>query len=431
MGRMHIFLRSFGCATNLADGEVLAGCLAAGGHKIVQSISAADLVVYNTCAVKGPTENRVIEALKRVPKEKRLIVSGCLPLINLGRLKAEVRFDGIVGPAAGERIVSIVDHVAEGQSIVSLEASLNAKPPLSLPRLRLSPVISVVPIGYGCLGKCAYCCVVNARGRLRSHPISEIVSRFQADVAKGTKEFWITAEDTGCYGRDIGATLTELLHSLCAIEGDFKIRVGMMTPSSITGFGEELAKMFESEKIFKFLHLPVQSGDDQVLKLMHRSYAQTEFVKLVEGFRTAIPNITLSTDVICGFPGEDEEAFEGTLRLIERTKPDVVNVSKFFPRPRTAAAEMKKTFVPLATVKRRASTVSSLARKLSRERNEKWIGWVGEVLIDEVGKVPGTWIGRNLWYKPVVVKSTRRLLGEKLIVEIAGAFATYLEARCL
>lgn len=428
---MHIFLRSFGCATNLADGEVLAGCLATAGHEIVQSIAAADLVVYNTCAVKGPTENRIIHALKRVPKGKKLVVSGCLPLINLDRLKAEIRFDGMLGPAAGEQIVSIIDQIENGRKVVELEKSEIAKPPLNLPRLRLNPVISIVPVSYGCLGTCAYCCVVNARGRLRSYPTHEIVSRCQEDLAKGAKEFWITAEDTGCYGKDIGANLPELLRSLCDIDGDFRIRVGMMTPNSVAGFRQELAKVLQSEKVFKFLHIPLQSGDDAVLGLMRRSYTQNDFVRLVGGFRTAIPNITLSTDVICGFPGESDEAFEHTLRLVEKTKPDIVNVSKFFPRPRTAAAEMKSAFVPSTIVKRRASAISSLARRLSYEKNQDWIGWVGDVLIDEMGKIPGTWIGRNVMYKPVVVKSRRRLLGETMTVKVTRSFATYLEARWL
>lgn len=428
---MHIFLKSFGCATNLADSEVLAGCLAKAGHAIVQSVSAADLVLYNTCAVKGPTENRMIEALKRVPKEKKLVVSGCLPLINFDRLQAEVRFDGIAGPAAGSQIVSIVDRVGEGRKVVELQSSLDAKPSLSLPQWRRDPIISVVPVSYGCLGSCAYCCVVHARGKLRSYPVSEIIDRFHEDLTKGAREFWVTAEDVGCYGQDIGTNLAELLRSLCDIEDDFKIRVGMMTPSSIVGFHEDLARAFEDERIFKFLHLPVQSGDDEVLRLMRRFYTTSDFVKLVEGFRAVIPNLTISTDVICGFPGESEEAFGRTLRLLEKIKPDIVNVSKFFPRPRTAAADMHDGLVSPPAVRRRASMVSSLAQRISYEKNHDWIGSVADVLVDEAGKVPGTWISRNSSYKPIVVKSRLKLLGETLRVRIVRAFPTYLEARRL
>ena len=152
---MRVFMKTYGCSANLADTEVLAGCLSKAGCKIADSASAADVIIYNTCAVKGPTENRVIAALKRAPHGKKVIVSGCLPIINFERLCREVRFDGVVGPAAGEEITDVVRRVMKGEKVVVLEAALTAKPRLSLPRLRLNPVISVLPVSYGCLGSCA------------------------------------------------------------------------------------------------------------------------------------------------------------------------------------------------------------------------------------------------------------------------------------
>ncbi|PIX32187.1 threonylcarbamoyladenosine tRNA methylthiotransferase, partial [Candidatus Bathyarchaeota archaeon CG_4_8_14_3_um_filter_42_8] len=141
------------------------------------SVTSADVIIYNTCAVKGPTENRIIEILKRVPANKKVIIAGCLPLINFERLCKEVRFDGVVGPAAGDGIIEIVKRVLNGERVVALEGAVNAKPSLNLPRLRLNPVISIIPVNYGCLGTCAYCCVVFARGHLRSYGIQEIVER--------------------------------------------------------------------------------------------------------------------------------------------------------------------------------------------------------------------------------------------------------------
>ena len=152
---MHVFVKSFGCSANLADGEVLAGCLAKAGYELASSPSAADVVIYNTCAVKGPTENRAIETLKRAPPGKKVIVAGCLPVINFERLRQEVRFDGAVGPAVGEKIVEVVRRVMEGERIVDVDTSLYSKPGLSLPQLRSNPVISVLPVSYGCLGSCA------------------------------------------------------------------------------------------------------------------------------------------------------------------------------------------------------------------------------------------------------------------------------------
>lgn len=428
---MRVFVKSFGCSTNLADGEVLAGCLAEAGYELVNDFSEAEIVVYNTCAVKGPTENRMIEMLKRVPKSKKLIVAGCLPLINFERLCREVRFDGVVGPAAGNAIIKVVEQVSNGRRTVFLEDVLKTKPGLNLPCVRMNPIISIIPVNYGCLGSCAYCCVIFARGRLRSYGVQEVVERVRRDLASGVREFWLTSQDTACYGRDIGTNLAELLEAVCTVEGDFKIRVGMMTPNLVMDILEDLIRAFKSEKIYKFAHLPVQSGDDQILKRMRRFYSVEEFKKIVNAFRTSFPQITIATDVICGFPGESKEAFEKTLQLIEEVKPDIVNVSKFFARPKTAAARMQADFVSLTEIKHRSSEAAELARKIAFEKNQRWIGWEGEILVNEMGKVAGSWVGRNFAYKPVAVKGDNNLLGKNLRVRVVRAFSTHLEGEII
>lgn len=428
---MQVFVKSFGCSTNLADGEILAGCLAEAGYKLVNSVTSADVIIYNTCAVKGPTENRIIEILKRVPANKKVIIAGCLPLINFERLCKEVRFDGIVGPAAGDRIVEVVKRVLNGERVVALEGAVNAKPSLNLPRLRLNPVISIIPVNYGCLGTCAYCCVVFARGHLRSYGIQEIVERVKKDLAMGVQEFWITSQDTACYGRDRGTNLAELLNTLFDVEGYFRVRVGMMTPNMVMDILGDLIQAFKNEKIFKFIHLPVQSGDDQILERMRRFYSVEGFKRIVNAFRASFPEMTLATDVICGFPGEDEEAFEKTLQLIGEVKPDIVNVSKFFARPRTAAAEMQEDFVPFQEIKRRSSFVAKLAREVAFERNQRWVGWTGEIFVDEVGKISGSWVGRNFAYKPITIRDAADLLGKTLRVKVVGGFPTYLEGNVI
>lgn len=412
----------------MADGEVLAGCLAEAGFTLTESEANADIVIYNSCAVKGPTENRIIDALKRVPREQKIIVAGCLPLISFDRLMREVRFDAVVGPAVGKDIVDVVKRVAEGEHVVALEDALKAKPELDLPRVQLNPVVSVVPVNYGCLGSCAYCCVVHARGHLRSYKISEVVERVKHDLTAGAKEFWVTSQDTACYGKDIGTDLAELLNALTQVEGNFRIRVGMMTPNIVEPILPQVIEAFRSEKVYKFVHLPVQAGDDQVLKKMRRFYTADEFKEIVTKFKKALPQLTLSTDVICGFPSETVQAFENTLKLISEVKPDVVNVSKFFARPKTAAAKMQDEFVERGEIKRRSTRAAQLAKQTAFERNQQWLGWTGEILVDEKGKVPGSWIGRNFAYKPVTVKSSADLLGKTLQVKVVKAFSTHLSA---
>ena len=427
--RMRIFVKSFGCSTNHADGAVLAGCLCRAGHRIVDSISNADVVIYNTCAVKGPTENRIVAVMKSVPSEKKLVVVGCLPLINRGRIEEGVRFDGLVGPSVGEGIVDIVDRVVKGERVVAVEEDFSNKPELNLPRMDLNPTVSVVPICYGCLGSCAYCCVVFARGHLRSYRVEEIVRRVEDDLDKGFKEFWLTAQDVGCYGKDIDANLAQLLESVCSVEGDFRVRVGMMTPSSVMDELEDLVLAFEDERIFKFLHLPVQSGDDEVLDRMRRLYSVRDFKKVVGRFSASFPRMTLATDVICGFPGESIEAFERTLSLIEQVRPDVLNVSKFYARPRTPAARMQDNFVSSYEIKRRSKEAGLLARRIVSEKNRQWVGWKGSILVDEVGKVGGSWVGRNFAYRPIVLKSAEPLLGKTVLVEVVKSFHTFLEGK--
>jgi threonylcarbamoyladenosine tRNA methylthiotransferase CDKAL1 len=423
---MHVFVKSYGCSANLADGEVLAGCLAKAGYKMAGSAAEADVVIYNTCAVKGPTENRAIAALKRAPRGKKVIVAGCLPFINFERLRREVHFDGVVGPAAGEKIAEVVRRVMAGEKVVDLDAALTAKPELSLPQLRSNPVVSVLPVSYGCLGSCAYCCVVFARGHLRSYTVKEVTERVRQDLAAGAKEFWVTSQDMACYGRDIGTNLAEMLKALGDVEGDFRVRVGMMTPNLVTDMLDDLIEAFKSSKVFKFVHLPVQSGDGQVLKRMRRFYTVQDFREIVNAFRTAFPQVTLATDIICGFPSETRAAFENTLELISEVKPDIVNVSKFFARPRTTAAAMHDAVVEPAEIKRRSTEAAKLVKRISLEKNQRWVGWSGEVLVDEKGKVLGSWIGRNFAYKPVTVKSSADLLGKTLKIKVVKAFSTYL-----
>ncbi len=421
-----VYVKSFGCSANLADGEVIAGCLSKADFQLVGSPRDAEILVYNTCAVKSPTENRVMDILRKASRDKRLVVTGCLPLINFERLKNEVEFDGVAGPAPGDRIVEVLRRVAAGEKVILLGGT--SKPSLCLPRIPVNPVVSIIPINYGCLGNCSYCCVHFARGRLRSYSVDEVVERVKQDLASGAKEVWLTSQDTACYGKDIGASLPDLLRRVCEVEGDFFVRLGMMNPNHVVEMLDELVEAYKCGKLFKFLHLPVQSGDDNVLGLMNRRYTVEDFKAVVQAFRKEIPRLTLSTDVICGFPGESREAFGRTKRLLAEVQPDIVNVSKFFSRPRTQAEKMEA--LSPKEVKRRSGELAELSRKISFERNWAWMGWEGTVLFDERGKGE-SWMGRNFVYKPIVVKGDDSLVGRFVPVRVVNAFSTYLEAEIL
>jgi threonylcarbamoyladenosine tRNA methylthiotransferase CDKAL1 len=426
---VRVLVRGFGCSSSVADAEAMAGCLREAGFELTQRVADADVVVYNTCGVKAPTENRMLHLLRTVPSGKRLVVAGCLPLINYPRITASVRFDAVVGPAFGDGIVGVVRRVLNGEKVVALDGSLRAKPSLGLPRARVSPVVGIVPVAYGCVGECSYCCVRFARGGLRSFGVEEIVNYVKKSVGEGVREFWLTGQDVACYGMDVGVNLVDLLESVCDVDEEFWVRVGMMTPNTLMPLLESYSRFLSSQKgkarVFEFLHVPVQSGDEGVLRLMNRRYTVEDFKHIITTIRHASPKVTVATDVIVGFPGESKKAFQKTCELIEEVRPDVVNVSKFFARPNTAAEKLADK-VDAAEIKRRTEIIAALVRRIALEKNRTWIGWSGSVLIDEKGKKPGSWVGRNFAYKPVVVHAEGNLLGKLLDIRVVDGFQSHL-----
>lgn len=420
-----VYFESYGCASNRCDVEVMLGCVVRAGYSVTEDLDEADVVVINTCAVKTPTESRMLNRIRVLKGAgKPIVVAGCLPKINLSGIRKVTGGEFVVlDPQSIDRIVEAVEVAltSRGECIIFSE-----RPPVkpSLPKVRLNPIVEVVQIAEGCVGSCTYCCTRFARGRIHSYPIAEIVDRVSSSVRDGVKEVWLTGQDVGAYGIDLGVDVTDLLEAICELDGEFIIRLGMMNPNRIKRIKDRLAEIYSDEKVFKFLHIPVQSGDDKVLRDMNRWYSVNDFIELVEYFRDKVPEISIATDVICGFPTETDKAFDNTLKLISDVKPDVLNISKFFPRPKTPL--WRKKTLPYKLVKSRSRRMAELFRRISLERNMRWVGWKGETLIDEKG-VRESWIGRNFAYKPIVVRSSDNLLGEKLYVKVTKACPTHLE----
>jgi len=424
-----VYVESYGCSANRFDLEIMLAKLIGAGYKAIHNTELADIILINTCAVKKPTEDRILQRLRVLSLlNKPLIVSGCLPKIDLKAIrKSASSFSAALDPHSVDRILEAVIAAQNGERN---RLFFSEKPGAKLlqPKIRLNKLVEIVQISEGCAGACSFCCVRFARGRLFSYPKELIVRRINEAVLEGAREIWVTSQDSGAYGLDIGTNLVELLEDCCEIEGDFLIRVGMMNPNHVSAISKRLARVYKESRIFKFLHLPVQSGDDEVLEWMNRSYSVKDFERIVSTFRKEMPEITLSTDIICGFPGETEAAFEKTIELVRKVKPDIVNVSRFFPRPHTPAENMKQFSVE--EVKSRSRHLSGIARQISLERNKSWLDWKGRILVDEKGK-DETWVGRNFAYKPIVVKSWEYLIGRFVSVRVIGAFPTYLKAQIL
>ena len=196
------------------------------------------------------------------------------------------------------------------------------------------------------------------------------------------------------------------MKKILAIDGNFFVRIGMMNPGDLKPILNEMIEIYKNSKVFKFLHVPVQSGNDEILELMNRKYKVDDFKEILRIFRREIPNISISTDIIAGFPTETEEQFNDSLNLIKEIKPEVLNISRFRPRPRTRAAQMEQ--LPPGVAKDRTRLLTDIFGNISRMGNEKWIDWQGNILIDEIGK-EDSFIGRNISYKPVVVKEDVKL----------------------
>ena len=416
-----IFIEVYGCSANMADWEMAAGLLSESGHSIVPDPRSADAYVVLTCTVKTPTENKVVKRIRALSEmEGSLVVAGCMPKAQRGLVAEVAPSASMVGPDDLLSIVDVVESTLAGDRVEAVDGGPIDKS--CLPRIRRNPVIHIAPIASGCLGDCSYCIVKHARGRLHSFPSEMIVEDAKQAINGGCKEIWVTAEDTASY-RDRDVRLPGLLDLITGLEGRFYVRVGMMTPNQAEPILDGLVEAYRSDKVFKFLHVPVQSGNNEVLRRMNRRYTVSDFRGLVASFREAIPDLSLSTDIICGFPGETEGQFADSVRLVEEIEPDALNISRFWPRPGTEAADLDGQLHGRET-KKRSRELSSLWRNLLAERNRSWVGWEGEAVIDEEGR-DESMVGRNLAYKPIVVKSPVQL-GDIVTVKITEAKSSYL-----
>ena len=416
-----VWVEAFGCSANIADAEIIKGILCNNGYELTSIRKNSDVSVLVTCAVKDATEHRMISKIKRYSKEKPLVVAGCLPKTSKKLIESYSPDSSLMGPQSLDRTLQVVDASLNGRKVVALEDSMSTK--VNFPRLRLNPVISIIEISSGCLSECSFCQTKLAKGSLKSYRIGEIVRQMEDDVAANCKEIWLTSTDNGCYGLDLKTDLVELLQKCSNIEGEYKIRVGMMNPMYVPRFLDRLISLYRNnDKIFKFLHMPVQSGSERILRKMKRGHTAKIFLDVVKELRKKIPEITIATDIITGFPSESESDFEETLNLIEESQPEVINSSRYSPRPGTVASKYPKLNTKI--VKERSTRLHEIIKKTSMSRNQMWYGWKGKILIDELlenGKIQG----RNYAYRPVIINLPRaekfdpkRLLGHYLSVKV-------------
>ena len=407
-----IYIKTFGCSLNQSDSEVLAGALQKAQFEIVYTLSKADLIIVNSCCVKKPTENKFFRYLNLLKKQnKPIIIAGCMAQA----LPERVKEFSLIGTYQLQNIVTVVEEILSGNTVHLIVKEKN--PRLNLPKIRRNDIIEIVPICSGCLGNpCSYCIVPQARGELVSYDKDAILKQIREALAENVREIWLTAQDTGCYGKEIHDTLPNLLREIIKIPNKFNIRLGMINPNHVLEYMDELIQIYKSDKLFKFLHIPVQSGNNEILQKMKRKYTAEQFKEIVLRFRKEIPDITISTDIICGFPGETKEQFNDSVKFIQNVRPDVLNISRFWTRKGTEAEQMEQQ-IPSWETKNRSRHMSSVFDWISFENNKRWMGWEGYVVVDDHGK-NNTFIARNHAYKQIIIESTKDLFGEVLHVKI-------------
>ena len=405
-----IFVEAYGCSASFADSEMISGLILNGGHTLVDNSSESDLNIIVTCSVKDATANKMIHRIKSL-KSKPLVVAGCFPKAEKNTVEKFAENASLLGPNSLGKTLQVIDSTLNGRKQVSLEDSDLSK--VGLPKVRLNPVVGIVEIASGCMSECTFCQTKLSKGDLSSYRLGDIVRQVQTEINEGCKEVWLTSTDNGCYGFDIGTDLPSLVNAVVEIPDDFMIRVGMMNPMYMPRIKEALIESFDNDKVFKFLHIPVQSGSDKVLHDMKRGHTVSTFREIVKRAKERFGNFTISTDVIVGFPSETKEDFQKTVNLLDETRPDVVNLSKYSARPGTEAAEWKQ--IDVVEVKRRSKIIFEQINKISLDNNKKWIGWTGKVLFDE--KIDDGIKGRNFAYKPVFVRNAVDI-GQSHIVEI-------------
>ncbi len=401
----------------------MAGLLERAGYELAPDAGSADAVIVNSCTVKERTYLDFRKRVKQLGSAPALILAGCVPRVP-GQAREFSEFSQ-VGPDNLSAIPEVVERALAGER-VSLTRRAES-PRLALPHRRRNPAVEIIPISQGCLGDCTFCQTVLARGRLRSYPEDAILSRVRAAVAEGVRFIWLTSQDCGAYGLDTGSNLPRLLRRVAGVPGDFRVRVGMANPDLVKLYLPEFAEAMSLPPVLKFAHIPVQAGSDTVLGAMGRPYAADDFRRIADALRARVPGITLATDLIAGFPTEDDADFEATLQMVRDTRPPVINRSRYSARPGTRAARLP--LLPSSVVSARSKRLYALARDVARAELARLVGSEAECLAEEQPR-PGVTMFRTDAYQPVIVTGSHAP-GTRRRIRVTGTEGFHAEGLVL
>lgn len=428
---MKVYLESFGCSASQASAEVMKASVKKLGHELLDPDTAdqAEVYICNSCTVKYTTEQKILYKIRSMgEKNIGVIVSGCMPEVQLEDILHANPEAHILGVNAvsrlGELLSSIEQRKTQGlPGGERLEIRTSESPGvLNVPRERSNPNIHICQISQGCNFACSYCIVKHARGKLRSFPPDEIVEDIRTAVAEGCREIWLTSQDDSQYGMDTGFKLPELLCLISEIPGDFKVRVGMMNPFSVLPILDDLVEAFDSDKIFKLLHLPIQSASYSVLKKMNRLHKMDSLDTIITKFRSRFEDLSLFTDIIVGFCDETEDDFRETVEWVEKYRPEKVNISRYSPRSHTKAFSFRNLDSRISV--QRSHELHKVCEQIKLESKQEMIGWKGRAFVSKYTEM-GDVLTRTDSYRPVVISGSNLKLGQYANVEIVVAKPGY------
>jgi len=434
---------TFGCQMNEHDSEVLAGMLESMGFTQADEVDGADIVLLNTCCVRETAENKVFSLLgrlRRLKKEKPgmiIGVSGCMS--QQEGMAAKIRrgfphVDLILGTGGAHELPDLIGRViGRGSPVLAVRPGIGGIAE-NLPVKRKEGVRAWVAIMYGCDNFCTYCIVPYVRGRERSRRPEDILKEVAGLGREGCREVVLLGQNVNSYGKDLERSMdfAGLLEKLDKHGGENGIsRIRYMT-SHPRDFSDRLIETIAaSDTVCEHFHLPVQAGSDRVLKKMNRGYTRERYLELVGKIKALIPHAAITTDIMVGFPGEDENDFNDTLELVRRARFDSAYTFIYNTRPGTPAASLEGQ-VPEEVKKARIQTLIKLQNKISLERNREEVGREQAVLVEGESKTgPGLLAGKNRGNKTVVFPGGRELIGRTVRVQITESHLAHLAGRPL
>ncbi len=421
---MKVYMKTYGCTLNQADSDIIRSILSSKDIDITDNEEDSDAVIVNTCTVKEATEQKIINKLQKMDKSGRnIIVTGCMAGANGDIIQKYIPNASIVTTPNIDMMPYAVSQVASKNKVMYNKFGVKDRLNYFKPG---EGIISRMPISDGCLSNCAFCETKRARGPLNSFSEDLILKAINLSLKRGSKEIELTSQDVGAYGADKKSSISNLLKKIEEIDGDYKIRIGMLNPEHALKYMDSFIEALNNNHFYKFLHIPVQSGSDKVLKEMNRDYDLQQFYNVVDRLRSDVKGITIETDIIVGYPTETEKDFEDTINLIKDVKPEVSNLSKFAMRPHAPASKLKQ--LDENEIKRRSVEATRVIKDVQNKINRNYIGSLQDIMLTEKNDISVN--GRTDSYKEVVISSTTRELnlGEHVKVKIYGSTANALYA---